>query len=136
MRVAPHATRGTEQDVAVVELDLPEGRSFDAVGRLVAGGIAARAGLGVDRIDDFQLAVQAVRRDPRASGRTRLLLVSDEQGLRAEIGPLAGGRRHEALEGVLSSLVQGVETRTTGPDTWITLRVGPPAPARPGGGAR
>ncbi len=107
----------------MVELELPDGRSFDAVGRLVAAGIAGRAGVTVDRIDDLQLAVQAVRRSPGARGTTRILLTSDEGGLRAEIGPVVRTRGHEALEGVLSTLVQGVETRTTGGDTWIVLRI-------------
>ena len=114
-----------------MELELPDVRSFDAVGRLVAGGIASRAGLTVDRIDDLQLALQAVRRGPGTRGTTRILLTSDEQELRAEIGPVVRTRHHEALEGVLSTLVQGVETRTTGGDTWIVLRVSLDPP--PGG---
>ena len=106
-----------------MELELPDGRPVDAVGRLVAGGSAGRAGLTVDRIDDLQLALQAVRRDPGTRGTIRIVLTSDEQELRAEIGPVVRTRHHEALEGVLSTLVQGVETRTRGDDTWIVLRV-------------
>jgi hypothetical protein len=132
---APHGHRGTKKDAAVVDLELPEGHLFDAVGRLVAAGMAARAGLGVDRVDDLQLALQAVRREPCARGTTRILLASDGHELRAEVGPLAG-RRHDALEGVLSTLVERVETRTTGADTWITLRVQLPSPARTTAGGK
>ena len=131
MTSLPDGRRRTSEHEAVVELELPGGRSFDAVGRLVAAGIADRAGLAVDRIDDLQLALQAVRRDPGTRGTTRILLASDDEELRAEIGPIVRTRNHASLEGVLSTLVQGVETRTTGGDTWIVLRV--PLDPPPGG---
>jgi hypothetical protein len=118
-----HVQEGRRGEAGVVELELPDGRSFDAVGRLVVAGVACRAGLTVDRIDGLQLALQAVRHDPRARGTTRVVLTSDRGELRAEIGPLVRTRPDRGLEGVLSTLVKGVETRTTGDGTWITLRL-------------
>jgi hypothetical protein len=121
------AEGGSDDNLAVVELELPGGRSYDAVGRLVAAGVAGRAGLPVDSIDRLQLALQAVRRDPRARGTTSISLTSSQGELRAEIGPLVRTRPDHALENVLSTLVNGVETRVAGEDTWITLRRPMPA---------
>ena len=67
--IVPGGRRRASERETAVELELPDGRPFDAVGRLVAGGIAGRAGLTVDRIDDLQLALQAVRRDPGRGAR-------------------------------------------------------------------
>jgi hypothetical protein len=118
---------GSNDHAAVVELELPDGRSFDAVGRLVAAGVAGRAGLPVDRIDRLQLALQAVRRDPRARGTTRISLTSSQGELQAEIGPLSRTSPDGELEDVLSTLVKDVEMRVAGEDTWITLRLPIPA---------
>jgi hypothetical protein len=111
----------------VVQLELPDGRPFDAVGRLIAAGVAGRAGLPVDRIDRLQLALQAVRRNPHARGTTNISLTSSQGELRAEIGPLVRTRPGGELEGVLSTLVDDVQTRAAGENTWITLRLPLPA---------
>jgi hypothetical protein len=121
------AEGGSDDSSAVVELELPDGRSYDAVGRLVAAGVAGRAGLPVDSIDRLQLALQAVRRDPRARGTTRISLTSSQGELQAEIGPLVRSRPDGELEDVLSTLVKDVEMRVAGEDTWITLRLPIPA---------
>jgi hypothetical protein len=118
---------GSDDDAAVVALELPDGRPFDAVGRLIAAGVAGRAGLPVDCIDRLQLALQAVRRDPHARGTTNISLTRANGELRAEIGPLVGTRPGGELEDVLSTLVKDVETRTAGDDAWITLRLPIPA---------
>jgi len=127
--VTERSEGGPDDHSAVVELELPDGRSFDAVGRLVAAGVAGRAGLPVDAIDRLQLALQAIRRDPGARGRTRISLTSSPGELQAEIGPLVRTRPAGALEDVLSTLVKGVETRAEGEDAWITVRLPVPAPA-------
>jgi hypothetical protein len=118
---------GGADDHAVVQLELPDGRPFDAVGRLIAAGVAGRAGLPVDRIDRLQLALQAVRRNPHARGTTNISLTSSQGELRAEIGPLVRTRPGGELEGVLSTLVDDVQTRAAGENTWITLRLPLPA---------
>jgi hypothetical protein len=121
------AEGGSDDNSAVVELELPDGRSYDAVGRLVAAGVAGRAGLPVDSIDRLQLALQAVRRDPRARGTTSISLTSSQGELQADIGPLVRAHPDGELEDVLSTLVKHVETRAAGGDTWITLRLPIPA---------
>jgi hypothetical protein len=114
---------GSDDHTAVVELELPDGRPFDAVGRLIAAGVAGRAGLPVDCIDRLQLALQAVRRDPRARGTTSISLTSSQDELRADIGPLVRTRADRELEDVLSTLVKDVQMRAAGENTWITLRL-------------
>jgi hypothetical protein len=118
---------GADDDTALVELELPDGRPFDAVGRLIAAGVAGRAGLPVECIDRLQLALQAVRRDPHARGATSISLTRSNGELRAEIGPLVGTGPGGDLEDVLSTLVKDVQTRTSGDDAWITLRLPIPA---------
>src|ERR687890_284100 len=44
--------------VETVELETPVGRDWGAVVRLVLGGIGDRLGLGLDDLDDLQLAVE------------------------------------------------------------------------------
>ena len=107
----------------LVELELPAGRSFDAVGRLVTAGVASRAGIAVNRIDDLQTALHAVRRSAGTRGTTRIALASSRTELTAEVGPLVRPEPSEALEGVLSSLVDELETRRSGEDTWVVLRL-------------
>ena len=70
-----------------VELELPSDRSFHPVGRLVAAGVGSRAGLDVDRIDDLQLALEAVLVRRVARGPTRMTLTASSD-LLVEIGPL------------------------------------------------
>jgi hypothetical protein len=106
-----------------VELELPADRSFDAVGRLVAAGIGSRAGLDVARIEDLQLALEAVLHRPDARGTTRMTMTPSDVGLRVEIGPLVSRDSGRHLERVLSTLVNEVETRIAGRDVWITLRL-------------
>lgn len=117
----------SDTHAAVVELELPDGRPFDAVGRLIAAGVAGRAGLPIDCIDRLQLALQVVRRDPHARGTTSISLTSSPGEFRAEIGPLVRASPDGELQDVLSTLVKHVETRAAGGDTWITLRLPVPA---------
>ena len=51
-----------------VELELPASPSFNAVGRLVAGGLASRLDFAVPDIEDLQLALEALFCRPAANG--------------------------------------------------------------------
>lgn len=116
-----------------VELEVPGDRSFDPVARLVAGGVGSRAGLGVDVIDDLQLALEAVLNRPDARGPTRIALTTADDGLEVEIGPLVTHDAGRELERVLSTLVSDVEARASGLQTLIKLRL---ATAQPSLGRR
>lgn len=105
-----------------VQLVLPAGRPFDAVGRLVAAGVGARSGLRLDRIEGLQRALEVVRGRPGARGATTVTFSPADGDLRVGVGPLEGSRGRSGLEGVLSSLVDDVSCGSGG-DEWIVLRV-------------
>jgi hypothetical protein len=112
-----------DSGVSDIELVLPEGRAFDAVGRLVAAGVGTRAGLRVDRIEDLQLALEAFRHRPGAPGVTRMRFCPAEAGVRVEVSPLGGLESDRALERVLSTLVDEVGSLGAGRDRRISLTV-------------
>ena len=107
----------------VVELELPPDRSFDAVGRLVAAGVASRVGLGTDRIDDLLVALDRIRQRPELRGSTTVLLRPSERELRLEIGPLASHDSARELARVLSTVVDAADSRGIDQGFWVTLRL-------------
>lgn len=98
----------------------------------MVGGVAARFELGVDRIDDLQLAFEAaalagpsaeplkveICRDGGLELRTGPLDVSVRRRLDGETGPLA-------LRNVLGALVDDVELAERDGRDWLTLRQRP-----------
>lgn len=72
-----------------VLVELPAVRSFDAVGRLVLAGLGSRVGLPVDRIEDFQLALEAVFQEPASRDTLTMEIIPSGEDLRVRIGPLA-----------------------------------------------
>jgi hypothetical protein len=107
-----------------VELELPSGRAFDAVGRLVLGGLGARLGLGVDRIADFQLALHAMLRQPRSHTTLVLTLEPTPEDIHVRLGPF--DRTTTSTNGVLSvvsPLVDEIATHESGDDLWMDMRV-------------
>ncbi len=122
---------GTSRDpMDAVELELPRGRRFAPVARLVAAGLGARLGLRVDRIEDLELAVDAALRQPRARDTLTLAMTPTREDLRVEVGPLAAyGLDSRGLEGVLSSLVDEIRTHRSGEEFWIAMRFTPPSVA-------
>lgn len=109
---------------AVVELELPADRPFAAVFRLVAAGLAGRHDVTVDRIDELQLAIDAVLRQPPAAETISMHIEQTTSELRFDIGPIAmpsGGR--VSLERVLSTLVAGARTRHAEDQTWIEMPI-------------
>jgi hypothetical protein len=107
-----------------VELELPPGPPFEAVGRLVVGGLGARLGLGADRIVDFQHALHAALQH-RPSGPTLVLtMYPTTEGLRVRLGPF--DRRAgpiSAAQRVGSALVDEITTYETGRDVWVDMHV-------------
>lgn len=98
----------------------------------MVGGVAARFALGVDRIDDLQLAFEAaalggpsaepleveICRDGGLELRTGPLDASVRRRLEGETGPLA-------LRNVLRALVDDVEVSERDGRDWLTLRQRP-----------
>lgn len=136
-RLAPNGSRAPSEDVgddagddelAAVELILPAGSAFDPVARLVAAGVGTRAGLGVDRIEDLQLALEAIRHRPSGRGTTtRLSFTPQGHGLQVDVGPLGEGEEACALERVVSTLVGEAWSDGAGGDRRLVLRVADPS---------
>lgn len=55
-----------------ITLDWPSGPDYRAVGRLVLGGVAARADLPVDRVEELGLVLDTLARAESTSGRLSL----------------------------------------------------------------
>jgi serine/threonine-protein kinase RsbW len=110
--------------LVVVELELPRGRRFAAVARLVAAGFGARLGLPVDRLEDLKLAIDVVLRQPHSTDALTLALTPTSDDLEVEVGPLvAAGHDSRGLEDVLSTLVDDIRARRSGRDVWIAMRI-------------
>ncbi len=81
-----------------IVLEVPIGRDWEPVMRLVLGGIGDRLDLGFDELDDLQLAVERLLAEAGADTRVRLEVELSEGGLRARIGPLSEGPIADALQ--------------------------------------
>jgi len=115
---------GPAHTATSVELEIPPGSRYRAIGRLVAGGFAARLGLTVDRISDLQLALELVLAQASRDGSIGLVMSDSAHELRIEIGPLAGDARSlREVESVVSSLVDEASVGDFGQHAWLALRV-------------
>lgn len=103
-----------------VELKLPAERGMMLVLRLTTAGVVARAGLGVDRMDDVKMAVEeacnCIIGDDHAAETLRLSFSNDEKDLRIRICADNGCASAAAAEDemsvvrcILESLVDGVD---------------------------
>ena len=102
-----------------VELKLPAQRGMMLVIRLTTAGVIARAGLGVDRMDDVKMAVEeacsclmgggapgALRISFRDAGDRLLIQVRGDDGFAAQP---ATADELTVVQCILESLVDGVE---------------------------
>ena len=82
-----------------IELTAPVGRAWEAVVRMVLGGIADRLDLGFDQLDDLQLAVERLLAEGDPKDPVSLSFELTEGGVRVRIGPLRDTALAEALQG-------------------------------------
>lgn len=112
-----------DQDVPrVVLLELPARPAFNAVGRLVVGGVASRLDFEVADIEDLQLAVEAVLCRAPAASTITLTLEPSQNGLRARLGPFASNGDRERVERMLRRLVNEAVLQDSGEDEWVLIR--------------
>jgi hypothetical protein len=112
---------GTSQRAkAVVELRIPAEERFHPVARLVAGGLASRAELDVERVDDLRLAVQTIFLQPPAEGSLELRVAESNHALDVRIGPFS---QAAGLDLVLKTLADDFGVHTSARGDWITVRV-------------
>ena len=77
----------TEQG-ARIELEAPLSGDFNAVVRLIIGGIAERVDFGFEEIDDLQLAVERLLAEAGTDGSVEMSFEVVHDGIRARVGPL------------------------------------------------
>ena len=118
-----------------IELKLPAERNMMLVLRLTTAGVVARAGLGVDRMDDVKMAVEeacnCIIGDDNAAETLRLTFATNEEHLVIRICADNGCSAAKAQEDelsvircILESLVDGVDIRTkNGNPSGVELRV-------------
>jgi hypothetical protein len=81
-----------------VQIEAPLATAFGPVVRLIVGGIAERADLGFDELDDLQLGIERLLAEAGAAGRVRLSFEVGASGIRTRIGPLQERGLAEALQ--------------------------------------
>jgi hypothetical protein len=109
-----------------IELESSPGPAFDAVGRLVLGGMGARVGLGIDRITDLQRALDATLHELRSRNTLILTVRPTPDDLHIRLGPFVcagAGARTQCVQRVLSALVDEIVTQESARDVWIDMRV-------------
>jgi hypothetical protein len=117
-------TPDSEAKAELVRLELPAAPAFHAVGHLVVGGLATRAELRVDQIEDLQLAVEALLLRKSAAEHVTLTLSEDTDGVRVTAGPFADGTsRRPGLETMLRTLVGKTAVQDSEEGEWISMKV-------------
>jgi anti-sigma regulatory factor (Ser/Thr protein kinase) len=81
-----------------IDLEAPLSGDFQAVVRLIVGGIAERVDFAFEEIDDLQLAVERLLAEAGNSGTVRLTFEVGEDRIRTRIGPLSQKKVAEALQ--------------------------------------
>lgn len=81
-----------------VQIEAPLDGAFGPVVRLIVGGIAERADLGFDEMDDLQLGIERLLAEAGVNGRVRLSFELGPAGIRTRIGPLRERGLADALQ--------------------------------------
>jgi anti-sigma regulatory factor (Ser/Thr protein kinase) len=80
-----------------IDLEAPLSGDFQAVVRLIIGGIAERVDFAFEEIDDLQLAVERLLAEAGTVGSVRLSFEVGADGIRTRVGPLSEHKVAEAL---------------------------------------
>ena len=104
-----------------IELEAPLSGDFQAVVRLIIGGIAERVDFAFEEIDDLQLAVERLLAEAGQVGSVSLSFEIVDDGIRARVGPLSASAISDALaDGEAPS--RRVDAATDPPDRGRLLR--------------
>jgi hypothetical protein len=108
---------------SAVQIELPSRPGFNAVGRLVTGGYASRLELPVERIEDLQLAVEALLSRSAAGGALIVRMSECERGLDVTLGPFAPApEERRSVERMLHALVEDVLVQDSDEGEWVVMR--------------
>ncbi|HEV2874118.1 MAG TPA: hypothetical protein VGW14_03125 [Thermoleophilaceae bacterium] len=80
-----------------IDLEAPLSGDFQAVVRLIIGGIAERVDFVFEEIDDLQLAVERLLAEAGTVGSVQLSFEVGGNGIRTRVGPLSEHKVAEAL---------------------------------------
>ena len=80
-----------------IDLEAPLSGDFQAVVRLIIGGIAERVDFAFEEIDDLQLAVERLLAEAGSQDSIRLSFEVAEGRVRARVGPLSERKVADAL---------------------------------------
>ena len=80
-----------------IELEAPLAGDFQAVIRLIIGGIAERVDFAFEEIDDLQLAVERLLAEAGRVGTVALSFEVGSSSIRTRVGPLSESAVAEAL---------------------------------------
>jgi anti-sigma regulatory factor (Ser/Thr protein kinase) len=80
-----------------IDLDAPLSGDFNAVVRLIIGGIAERVDFAFEEIDDLQLAVERLLAEAGQIGSVHLSFEVGQSGIQTRVGPLSEIAIAEAL---------------------------------------
>lgn len=80
-----------------IDLEAPLSGDFQAVVRLIIGGIAERVDFAFEEIDDLQLAVERLLAEAGTVGSVQLSFEVGSDGIRTRVGPLSEHKVAEAL---------------------------------------
>jgi 2-keto-3-deoxy-6-phosphogluconate aldolase len=80
-----------------IDLEAPLSGDFQAVVRLIIGGIAERVDFAFEEIDDLQLAVERLLAEAGTVGSVQLSFEVSTNGIRTRVGPLSEHKVAEAL---------------------------------------
>ena len=80
-----------------IDLEAPLSGDFQAVVRLIIGGIAERVDFAFEEIDDLQLAVERLLAEAGTVGTVQLSFEVGSNGIRTRVGPLSEHKVAEAL---------------------------------------
>jgi anti-sigma regulatory factor (Ser/Thr protein kinase) len=80
-----------------IDLEAPLSGDFQAVVRLIIGGIAERVDFAFEEIDDLQLAVERLLAEAGEIGSVTLSFEIVDDGIRARVGPIPTDAIAEAL---------------------------------------
>ena len=81
-----------------IDLEAPLSGDFQAVVRLIVGGIAERVDFAFEEIDDLQLAVERLLAEAGTAGTVCLSFEVGEDRIRTRIGPLSQQKVADALQ--------------------------------------
>lgn len=82
----------------LIGLEAPLDGAFGPVVRLIVGGVAERASLGFEEMDDLQLAIERLLAEAAGQGRVAMSFELGPGHIRTRIGPLREGGLAEALQ--------------------------------------